>query len=297
LANLGSCLGNYILKAGVVLIVCISLSFSLTGQIKNFDVVFKDYAITVKAGPSIVIAEFKNDLSGIINEMRHLPKYSFSVGASKLLFENWEIGYEFEYSSFQGFQNNPDFSAYRFGHYMISLMRIEPVIYRSNVINNDAIFTYHFNKNVKKRVVPFIYIKGGTTRLSSRLLYKSNKELIFAKTGWDPKEPKSSIFVSNYNAGVGFGYEYIISSKLSLNAQAEFSLVNDDNLDGVHNFNAPPPEGYKNFVSGLYGRIMISATYIINPNRYRVAARTYRLKDSFNNKAQERQIFPWSHKK
>jgi len=100
------------------------------------------------------------------------------------------------------------------------------------------------------------------------------------------------------NIGIGFGNEIIIDSKISLNIQADLSMVTDDNMDGVHNFNAPPPEGYKNFVSGIYGRIMIGATYTINPDRNRIADRTYRLKNSFNNKSLKRQLFPWySNKK
>jgi hypothetical protein len=285
------------LRSKILIIILVSLSLNLDGQTKNFDILHKDLAITIKTGSSMVVTEFKNDFSGIINEMQHLPKYSFSVGASKLLFENWEVGYEFEYSSFHGFQNNPDFSAYRFGHPIISKMRIEPVIYNSTVLNNDFILTYHFNSNKKRIIVPFIYLRGGSTKLLSKLMYKANKELIFSKTGWNPNVPVSSIFVTNYNAGLGFGYEYIISSRISLNFLTDFTFVNDDNLDAVHNLSLSFQESYTNFVSGLYGRVMISATYIINPNRYRVAARTYRLKDSFNKKAQERQIFPWSHKK
>jgi hypothetical protein len=284
------------LRSVIIIIILISLSINLTGQTKHFDVLFKDYAISLKTGSSMVVTEFKDDLSGIINEMRHLPKYSFSVGASKLFLNNWEFGYEFEYSTFQGFQKNPDFSAYRFGHPLISKMRIEPVIYNSAVINNDAVLTYHFNSIKKRIMVPYIYLKGGSTKLLSWLMYKENRELIFSKTGWNPKVPVASIFITNYNVGIGFGYEYIISSKVSVKFLTDFTFVNDDNLDAVHNLSGPMPEGYKNFVSGLYGRMMLSVSYIINPDRERVIARTYRLKGSSNKRTQKRMISPWSRK-
>ncbi|NQU87379.1 MAG: hypothetical protein HQ541_16620 [Mariniphaga sp.] len=255
----------------------------------------QNYLISIKTGTSSVLTEYRRDLSGSINEMNHRPGITFSAGISKLIVENWEVGFEYEYSAFRGFQDSPDFSSYHFGHYKISLMRIEPVIYRSRVINQNFIITYHFKSPRKKRIIPFIYVKGGASKLLSELMYKSNKEIIFAKTGRDENKPNVSIYVDNFNIGIGVGAEIIVDTKISLNIMADINNVNDDNLDAVHNFKAPPQDGYKNFVSGLYGRLLVGISYNINPDRKRIADRKYLLKDTFNNKKVKEKNYPWFH--
>lgn len=263
---------------------------------KQDNTILKNFSFQVKAGPSMVLFEYKRDFGGIINEMRHLPGLSLSAGFSKSLNHRFDVGYEFEYSCFNGFQNNPNFSAAYFGHFKISLMRQEPVIYHTILHNHNFVATYHFDPREKKRIVPFVYAKAGTSRIFSTLMYKEDREIIFSKTGRDETKPNSSIYVDNFNFGIGIGNEIILNKNFSLNIHFDLNMVNDDNLDAVHNFREPPPDGYKNFVSGMYTRVQLSASYIINPDRQRIAVRKFLLKDSFNQKRKKRVMYPWYKK-
>jgi len=229
--------------------------------------IFENYTISIKFGPSIVVTEYKRDLSGIINEMNHQPGYSYTLGLSKFITPRWGFGYQYEYGYFHGFQDYPDFSAYRFGHVWISQMRIEPVIYRSNVYNHNFLITYKFIKSAEQKVVPFLTFNAGISKLTSKLLYAANSELIWAKTGRNEELKYGSVNFLRFNIGIGGGFEWVVDPKLTVNCSADITNVNDDNLDGVHNFKTPPPEGYKNFVSGVYGKVLIGLTYYINPNR------------------------------
>jgi hypothetical protein len=222
--------------------------------------------------------------------MKHRPGGAYSIALTKSITNKFDIGYEFEYSCFNGFQDNPQFSAYYFGHYIISKMRLEPVKYHSYVKSNNAEIIYHFKSSEEKRTIPFIYLKGGSTRLFSTLSYKSSNEEIFSKTGWDKNDPYSSSYVDTRNFGFGGGDEIVISPKVSLTIQGDFNIVNDDNLDGVQNFKEPPPEGYKNYVSGAYIRLQLSLCYNFNPDRQRIAERKYLLIDTFKKK---RKLYLW----
>jgi len=269
------------------------ISFNVNSQPWNYEKVLENYLIFVNAGTSTVVTEYKRDWSGIINEMHHRSWYSYALGISKSFTQNWDFGYEYEFCFLKGFQDNPDFSAYRYGHYKISLMDIKPVIYHTRVKCHNFVATYHFNNYKGKRFIPFVYVKLGGSKLFSELMYASDYKLIFAKIGWKENMPDASVYIVNFNVGAGLGLEWVIDQNLSINLKTDINHINDDNLDGVHNFDAPPPEGYHNSVYGFYGRAMIGLSYYINPDRERKATRKYLLEDSFKNNPRRKGLFQW----
>jgi hypothetical protein len=240
-----------------------------------------------------VISEYKRDFSGIVNEMNHRPAMAFSAGVSKFFDDHWEAGFEYEYSTFRGYSNHPDFSADRYGHYVISEMRIEPVVYDSWVKNGNLILTWHIRTKNDKGLAPFVYFKGGFTRLFSELKYKAGNEIIFTKTHWEKDNLKASIFVNTFNIGTGAGIGWVINPNLGLNFMFDINNVFDDNLDAVHNFSGPPPQGYRNFVNGLYGRLMIGVSWNLNPDRKTISAEQYRSKVPGARKKDLNNYFPF----
>ena len=225
--------------------------------------------------------------------MNHRPSLAFSAGISKIFFENWEAGFEYEYSAFRGFNDHPDFSAYHFGHHIISKMHLEPVVYNSWVKNGNVLLTWHIPTKEDKRLVPFFYFKGGFTRLFSELKYKAGNEIIFTKNHWEANNLKASIFVNTANFGAGAGIEWVMNPYLGLEITGDINNVFDDNLDAVHNFSGPPPEGYKNFVNGLYGRLMIGVSWNLNPDKKKKSTDKYRSKDAVGNKRIKNDYFPF----
>jgi len=256
----------------IFLILCF-IGFNVNAQFwkkKDFQ---ENYILSLNIGTSRVITEFQRDLGDIIREMNHRQDYAYSLGITKALTNNISVGYEYSFNSFKGEKDNPNFSAYRYDHYKISQMELKPVIYNSRLKIHSIITNYQFNNFSNKKVIPFLTLKAGLAFLSSELMYASNYELIFAKIGWNDNMPNASTSIVNFNFGAGGGMEWIVHSKVSITCSAELHVMNDDNLDGVHNYNAPHPEGYKNFVSGLYGKFLVGISYYINQDSERQAIR------------------------
>jgi hypothetical protein len=88
----------------------------------------------------------------------------------------------------------------------------------------------------------------------------------------------------------GAGTEWIINPGLGLKIMVDINNVFDDNLDAVHNFNGPNPEGYSNFVNGLYGRLLIGVSFNLNPFKKN------RSKDTSGNKRIKNDYYPFYNK-
>ena len=226
--------------------------------------------INLKSGSSLVLTEYDNGFKSFRNEMKHLPGFAGSVSFSKLVSKHWEIGYEYEHSRFNGFNNNPNFTAINY-HELISQMDIEPVVYKTICHNHGVNLFYHFSNfgSLKGGASPlnlFVNLKAGFLMETCELSYKENADerysIIFAKRRIkDVNLKNSSLYIGTLQIGLGIGLRYHINDRLQLLFNNDYTFINDDLLDAVHNYIIDNKVPVSNQTNGIYTRIIAGISY------------------------------------
>lgn len=231
------------------------------------------WLVNVKTGSSILLTEFDDGLKSFRNEMKNRPGVSASVSFSKLASKHWEVGYEYEQSRFSGFNDNPDFPAIVY-HELISKMDIEPIVYHSKSHNHGINLIYHFQNigTLSGGTSPinfFTEIKAGLSLVECELSYKNNIQdrypVIFAKRSFKNITLKnSSLYIGSWQFGAGVGLRYHLNDRTQFVLLNDYTFVNDDLIDAVHNYIVAGNRAISNRTNGLYTRIIAGVSYSFN---------------------------------
>ena len=231
--------------------------------------------INLKAGSAMVLTEFDDGFKSFRNEMSHRPDMTASISFSKLISRHWEFGYEYEHSRFNGYSDNPVFSAMEY-HENFKRMSVEPVEYKTTSHNHGVNLTYHF-LNIgslsggRGPVNLFTQIKAGFSIVTCELSYKNDSAgrypVIFAKRSLKDKDlQNSSLYIGTLQFGAGIGLRYHLNDRFQFTLLNDYTFVNDDLLDAVHNYVVVDANGEEksNQTNGFYTRIVAGVSYSFN---------------------------------
>lgn len=221
----------------------------------------------------MLLVEFDDGLKSFRNEMSHRPDIAASISFSKLISKHWELGYEYEYSNFNGFSKHPDFSAIEY-HWLFAQMNIEPVVYNTVCHNHGVNLIYHFPNigSLSGGTGPvnfFTQVKAGFSMITCELRYENDipdrYPVIFAKrTINDINLTNSSLYIGTLQFGAGIGLRYHLNDRVQFLLLNDYTFVNDDLLDAVHNYVVEGNVAKSNKTNDFYTRLLAGVSYNFN---------------------------------
>ncbi len=216
--------------------------------------------VGVKMGGSRLIGEYPAGGSGIINEFNHKTGFAYAFEISKYLLPRWEIGIDFENSNLKGETNYPEFSAEGLQGGIPNDI-IDPVEYENKLVGQNLYFRYFFKPVDSEGIfIPFVKAGGGYLNYTSKFKYvhSPDNELLFGKGEEGYTDLSTPVFI------IGTGFKSTISQNIYVLSTIDFSFVNYDFLDVIHNY---AEDNTRHQITGLYTGFKIGIFYTLaNPN-------------------------------
>ena len=216
--------------------------------------------IGTEFGASRFIMEVPTDFSRKIVEFDSKFGFTTDIELTKYLSDHWELGIDLNYTTLNGDQYNPQFSAE--GHHTAIKDITEPVEYNNRLFGQKIFFRYYFislNQKLKKvNGYPFINFGVGNIIYKSKFKYidTGENDIIFGK-GYDGFTNLSTAIYS-----LGGGVKMSWSSNLFLVLSINSNIVNYGFLDVMHNFDE---NGKKMDIIGGYLDLKIGIFYSLTP--------------------------------
>jgi len=236
-------------KTHTIFTLCIILPAILFGQENQLlrDLP-KNWRGGANGGVSYLAFELKKNFNQATMDMNSQPNASVSLFTYKRFDKHLEVGVEFEKCYFKGYKDysaNVNWLVYDqlFNNEESKFLKT-PVYYNTDIstwylnINYNFLNIYSWERNFLNMNF-FLKAGFGFSLIGVELGYKdsldyalSNLEKPLFEKG-QGRQPKRDAY-GTFHAG--FGFNYYISSRLSLTVESDFLFVSADYLDGVHNF-------------------------------------------------------------
>ncbi len=242
--------------------------------------------IGTEFGASRFIMEVPTDFSRKIIEFDSKFGYTTDIELTKYLSDHWEVGIDINYTTLNGDQQNPRFSAEE--HHSAIGNITEPVEYNNRLFGQKIFFRYYFvslNQKLKKvNGYPFINVGIGNIIYKSKFKYIGKNDIIFGK-GYDGFTNLSTAVYS-----LGGGVKTSWSSNLSVIFSINSNLVNYGFLDVMHNFDN---EGTKMNIIGGYLDFKVGIFYSLTP--IKESKKKEKKKGNGNRKQRAEGHLPFAH--
>ncbi len=275
------------MKQFVLLLACFLVSLSSYPQVDLKKKREKIWNLSSCIGTAFFTAELGHGLSVLKPELIHLPGFTANISATRIFKNRIEPGVSLEFSTFNGYNNNPDFSANGFQYHFRNPVT-DPVKYSTQLIVPSFYIRYNFKdvlppKRKKYYLNYFVEVKLGAAFLITGIeyRYKPEEPPIFVKgKGVQPLPGLNA----QYSLGAGLRFDY--NPKWGLLFLVDINIDNYDSLDAVHNYS---PLGERLQLMGVYSRIMVGASYTLNTKK-----KKSRLYNRFRKSRRKPQKTPWS---
>lgn len=254
------------------------------GWLVDENTIETNWNITLQAGQSALINEMKKDFSTARNDMNNTSSWSFNLQLSKMLYERFDVGFEFGVSKLKGYKENPrnvnllmlhpiynnengNFAPFPI-YYNTDLISYSPFI-KYNFINFSSFAKGFFNLNIYTR------LGLGVTFVATDMGYQDFGH--YAITGLSHPLYLKGRYPSPVRDAHGFvsiagGLNYQLSGRWFISVEGNFQFSNADYLDGVHNYDSKltPETPYAQIedhripVYDVVGKFTVGATYFFN---------------------------------
>lgn len=243
-----------------------------------------NWNVTLQVGRSALLGEVNTDFSGWNNDMNNTSDWAFNLEVAKMIWDRFDIGFEFGVSNFQGFKNYSGNVNYLMLHHDFNNATKDfqpyPIYYDSDLTDFTIFIKYNFinfSSWSKGYLRLNLYFKfgAGIAFPSAELGYKdlANYEFTglthpFYLKGRYPNPRKDA---HNFYSPA-FGFNYQLSDRVFFSAESSFQLVGADNLDGIHNYNNLLTPDVPQELTGLYrirvydltAKFLFGVTYFFN---------------------------------
>jgi hypothetical protein len=267
-----------------LIFLCFSLNGAAQGWLVEENTIETNWNVTLQAGRSALISEMKKDFSSARNDMNNTSSWSVNLQLAKMVFERFDVGFEFGLSQLKGYKDNPrnvnllmrhpdynnelaHFAPFPI-YYNTDLISYSPFI-KYNFINFSSFSKGFFNLNIYTRLglgVTFVATDMGYQDVGHYPITGLSHPL-YLKGRYPSPVRDAHGFVS-----LAGGLNYQLSGRWFVSVEGNFQLQNADYLDGVHNYDSELTpqtpitqiEQHRIQVFDIVGRFMFGATYFFN---------------------------------
>jgi len=275
----------------IFILVALFFSSNLFGQAwvsdeNNFET---NWNITFQVGQTALLSEINSDFSGTSNDMNNQSDWGFNLQIAKMVWERFDLGFEFGVSNFKGYKNYSSNVNWLNKHvdFNNDKQDFQPfAIYYDSDVTNFTIYSKYnfinFSSFSKGYIKLNLYLKlgAGLVLPSVEMGYKdlANYEFtglshpLYLK-GRYPEPTKDAHFIFH----PAFGLNYQLSDRIFFSAESSFQFLSADNIDGIHNFNSlltpdVPDEltpQYRISVKTMTAKFMVGVSYFFNFDTHR----------------------------
>lgn len=96
---------KYIVVELLFLLLC--LNSVAQGWLVDENTIETNWNVTIQTGRSALISEMKKDFSSARNDMNNTSSWSVNLQLAKMVFERFDVGFEFGLSQLKGYKDNP----------------------------------------------------------------------------------------------------------------------------------------------------------------------------------------------
>lgn len=280
-------------KSVLVISFFLIASFASFGQgwVSDENTFETNWNITFQSGRTALLSEVNKNFSGSSNDMNNQSDWGFNLQIAKMVWERFDLGFEFGVSNYKGFKNSSANVNWLMLHTNFNNMDEDyhpfAIYYDSDVTNFSVYAKYsfiNFSTFTQGYLKLNIYAKFSLGLLLPSVVMGFKDRANYEFTGLShplylkgryPSPQKDSHFIFS----PGFGINYQISERIFTSAETSFQLIAADNLDGIHNFNNElTPEipdnltpDYRVPVNDLTAKFMIGLTYFFNFDTHKQA--------------------------
>ena len=250
-----------------------------------------NWNITLQIGRTALLSEVNTNFRGSSNDMNNLSDWGFNLQVGKMVWDRFDLGFEFGISNYKGYKNNSSNVNYLMYHYFYNNEESDfqpyTIYYDSGITNFTVFAKYSFiNFNTWSRgylkLNMYLKLGVGIAFPSSELGFSDEVHYVFTGLkhplylkGRYPSPSKDSH--NFFNPAVGLNYQ--LSERIFFSAEASFQMIGADNIDGVHNYNNQlrpdvPRETIQDYrvrVYALTAKFMVGATYFFNFDSHKQA--------------------------
>ncbi len=243
-----------------------------------------NWNVTFQVGRTALLTEVTKDYRTFSSDLNNMSDWGFNLQIAKMVWERFDLGFEFGVSNYKGFKNNPSNVPYLMAHFLYNNenknFKPYPIYYDSDFTNFSIFLKYnfinfsswtqgYFKMNVYAKLgfgFAFPSAEMGYTDMASYELTGLEHPLYLKGRYPNPKKDTHSFF------SPAFGLNYQLSERIFLSGEASFQQIGADNLDGVKNYertltiDTPYEEVqlHRRRVNSITAKFMVGATYFFN---------------------------------